>query len=192
MEVSKKKDVDAFLRMLKKHQFEAELLQALAPVFAKEPASRTDFDNLVLTQLEETVTGSIATQTQLIEDAGPVKEERAATMAAAEGALAGAQAAVETTNASMKEVASAVKGGEAAVREARKSLKACGPGAKDVAAAATVAESALTDFSSGALATFKELRDRMVPVEEPPKEEVPAPVQEPPKEEVPAPVEEPP
>merc|ERR1719469_1425437 len=176
MEVSKKKDVDAFLRMLKKHQFEAELLQALAPVFAKEPASRTDFDNLVLTQLEETVTGSLATQTQLIEDAGPAKEERAATMAAAEGALAGAQAAVETTNASMKEVASAVKGGEAAVREARKSLKACGPGAKDVAAAATVAESALTDFSSGALA----------PVKEAPKEEAAAPVEEPPKEEVPA------
>jgi len=168
-------------RALKKSKFEPTLLQTLSPVLAKEPASRTEFDNLVLANLEEAVTAQIAAQAKLIEDTSVTKQERSAATATATSALEAAKAAVEAADASKNEAESAVKGGDSAVKDARKALKACGPGAKDAAAAVTMAESSLADFSKGALATFKELQNRTVPVEEPP-----APAEEAPANDAPA------
>merc|ERR1712157_160250 len=75
-EVPKKKDVDAFIKMLKTNKFEAALLQALPPVLAKEPATRTEFDSLVLSNLEEAITTEISKLDKVVQDLVLSKEER--------------------------------------------------------------------------------------------------------------------
>jgi len=176
VEVAKKKEVDVFVKTLRKHKFEAALLQTLSPVLAKEPSSRTDFDNLVLQNLDDAVAAQIAVQAKVVEDAAPGKAQRSGATAVAESAEEAAKGHVEAAEVVLAEAESAIKGGEIAVKDSKKALRACSSGLKDVAAFAKEAASALTDFCNGPLATFKELQERMTPVEEPspPVEETPA------------------
>jgi len=164
---AKKKDVDALMKLLKKHKFEGSLLQTLSPVLIKEPATRTEFDNLVLRNLEETVAQQIAAQTKIIDDATPRQQQLAAETAAAEAVLSTAQAAAETSEISLQSADAAVNQGEVALKGAKKSLKAFGPAAKEAAHAVKQANSAVEDFSSETWAVFEELRDRCAPVELP-------------------------
>lgn len=167
IEVSKKKNADAFVKSMKKHNFEATLLQTLAPVLVKEPATRTEFDNLVLKNLEEAVAGHVAAQAKVIEEAAPVKQERAATTAAAEAAVATMKAAADTANATLTDLQAVVKSSEVVLKDATKAAKACGPVTKAAASDVKEAESAVEEFGTGPLAVFKQLRDRCTPVEEP-------------------------
>lgn len=164
---AKKKDVDAFVKLLKKYKFEGTLLQTLAPVLIKEPATRTEFDNLVLGNLEETVAQQIAAQTKIIDDATPRQQQLAAETTAAEAVLSAATTAAETSQASWQSTVAEVEQGEAVVKDAKKSLKAFGPAAKQAAHALKQANSAVENFNNETWAVFEELRDRCVPVELP-------------------------
>merc|ERR1712187_976687 len=122
---------DAFIKMLKANKFEAALLQALPPVLAKEPATRTEFDSLVLSNLEEAITTEISKLDKVVQDLVPSKEERTGAATAAESAVEAAKAQVEAADVAQKDAESAIKGGEVVVKDAKKALKAFGPGAKE-------------------------------------------------------------
>lgn len=162
---AKKKDADAFVKLLKKYKFEGTLLQTLAPVLIKEPATRTEFDNLVLGNLEEMVAQQITAQTKIIDDATPRQQQLAAETAAAEAGVSSASAAAKTSETSLQSAVAEVEHAEVALKDAKKSLKALGPAAKEAAHALTQAHSAVEDFSNEIWAVFEELRDRCAPVE---------------------------
>lgn len=169
-EVAKKKEVDAFVRTLKKNSFELTLCQTLAPVLCKEPASRTEFDNCVLANLEESVTAQIKEQDKVIENVATAETERAAAVSNAQTALDAAKSLVETTSTAKGDADRILKEGEAAAKAARTALKACDPEAKQAANATKAAEVVLAEFCDGPLTVFTELRERTAPVEEPPAE----------------------
>lgn len=162
---AKKKDAEAFVKLLKKDKFEAILLQTLAPVLLKESAARTEFDNVVLKNLEEAISNQIAGFAKIIEDAAPTKDRHATAVASAETALESAKAAADAAAAAVKQAETAVKASETAVKDAKKAHKASGPAAKEAATAIKEAESALDEFIKGPLATFQELLERTAPVE---------------------------
>jgi len=164
---AKKKDVDAFVKLLKKFNFEGTLLQTLAPVLIKEPATLTEFDNLVLGNLEETVALQITAQTKIIDDATPRQQQLAEEIAAAEAVVSTATSAAKTSETSLQSAVAEVTQGEVALKDAKKALKAFGPAAKEAAHALTLALSAVEDFSNEIWAVFEELRDRCAPVKLP-------------------------
>ena len=88
----------------------------------KEPPARTEFDTLVMTQFEQAVAEQVAAQVKLVEDAAPMKVEKAAAIDSAEAALEVARAAAATAEDVCKQAKEAEAVGDAALKEAKKAL----------------------------------------------------------------------
>mmetsp|Transcript_51828 Transcript_51828/g.113582 ORF Transcript_51828/g.113582 Transcript_51828/m.113582 type:complete len:366 (-) Transcript_51828:66-1163(-) len=146
--------------------FDPSLLGTLPATLKKAPETRGKFDGITLEQLEGEFSKNRSEMEKELEAGQGGKTERAA---AVEAAKSSQNAAVEKKAASvsaLEEARSALRKGEAELDAAQKAVANYYPDLKVAADALDDAKSKLESFNSGALAAFRELKDRATPVPE--------------------------
>lgn len=152
--------ISALLPLAKRIDLDASLVSAMPSSCTKKPEERGPFDQMVITQLEETLLAKVASLTEQVEAAGPEGVTRAA---AAEAALE----ALESSKARQQQAASDVFEVQAAQREAAGKLEAAKatlanyePAYKQATEVRDQKKTRLETFLSWNVAAFELLRDR--------------------------------
>eukprot|EP00928_Gymnodinium_smaydae_P042143 TRINITY_DN2841_c0_g1_i5.p1 TRINITY_DN2841_c0_g1~~TRINITY_DN2841_c0_g1_i5.p1 ORF type:complete len:377 (-),score=126.29 TRINITY_DN2841_c0_g1_i5:301-1431(-) len=140
------------------------LLEAVHHTFIKEPATRGDFDAEVLRNLDAALTARLQALEAELASMAPEKTQREQAVAEAEqihGEVRGSQSMARTAVA---DAAAEVKAAHKALQEAEKALKNFGADSKRATEKMSAAKRELVAFTEGALATFKSLKERCLPV----------------------------
>merc|ERR1719469_1274060 len=153
-------DANAFTSFMKKHDFEAGLVQTLPLVLMKPPAERSEFALMVMSQFEVAMEKMIAGVAEKQASSTASRAENVEVVAAAEASLESADAELCSAQASEQEARALVKHGEVDVKKAKRALKDLASSMKDAQAAEQAASAISTHFQEAPMATFKELDER--------------------------------
>eukprot|EP00928_Gymnodinium_smaydae_P042144 TRINITY_DN2841_c0_g2_i1.p1 TRINITY_DN2841_c0_g2~~TRINITY_DN2841_c0_g2_i1.p1 ORF type:complete len:394 (-),score=119.49 TRINITY_DN2841_c0_g2_i1:364-1494(-) len=143
------------------------LLQAVQHSFIKEPANRGDFDTEVWRNLDAALTARLQALDAELASMAPEKAKHEQAVAEAQqthGEVRGSQSMARTAVA---DAAAEVKAAQKGLQDAEKALKNFAVDAKRAQEKMSEAKRELAAFGEGALATFKLLKDRSVPVPPP-------------------------
>jgi len=170
-----KKATDGLVSLLKKHKFEESMLIALPAALAKKPEERGQFDAMAISQLEGEIAKMVAEQDAVITAAIPSQEKCDAAIKQAEAALNTARGDQRAAAKEFDLLSKAQSECTEASSAAQKAVKDLTNQLKKHEKALHNAEAEVDVFQEGALETFKQLRDRVVPpVEEEPEAGTPA------------------
>ncbi|CAK8989752.1 unnamed protein product [Durusdinium trenchii] len=151
----------------KEYGFDTALLTSLPSALSKEPASRGDFDGVVVKQVEDELQKRLDTLTAELNEAEPARQARADKVANCKAAVEAGKMKQESLEKALKDATTAEKEAVVAAKAAVKALKAFGPEMKETKGALDEAKESLDDFTSGALKTFTELLEHTKPPPEP-------------------------
>eukprot|EP00929_Paragymnodinium_shiwhaense_P103990 TRINITY_DN6791_c0_g1_i1.p1 TRINITY_DN6791_c0_g1~~TRINITY_DN6791_c0_g1_i1.p1 ORF type:complete len:379 (+),score=166.93 TRINITY_DN6791_c0_g1_i1:72-1208(+) len=170
------------IRGLRKHgfSFDQTLMTSLSAWEAKKKLEeRSDFDKLILQQLEAEMGKHMQAVDKLLAEGEPGKAERAKKVAEAEAIVGAAVAKAEASKKAFQEAKTEEKAARDEVAACQKAVKNFLKDLQVLCDAYDAAKEALKDFETGALAHFEELKELAPPPEVPePEMETPAPAEE--------------
>jgi len=168
-----KRQLQNLAKQMKAVQIEDSLVEAMELPLLKKPEQRGRFDAVILDQLDLFLSEKDATFESKLKEAAPAKEERAASVKAAQDTHDAAKAVSDAAAEAAKAAKEAEIAAKASASEAHKAAKSLASELADAAQQLDTARQQLEEFRSGPLCAFKELLERSAPQPEP--EEPPAP-----------------
>jgi len=168
-----KKGVLTLTSISKEYKVDTSLIEAMHTALTKSAETRGAFDNVIMTQLKDALTGFVAQKTQEVQAGQPDKDARAAAVSAAKDALDAAEAHEKGCKDAVADAEKAVDDGKAAGRAAAKACSNWLPDLKETMDSYDDAKAGLKSFQEGPLAAYAELVDMETPAPEPePMEDV--------------------
>jgi len=155
------------LAVAKLFSLDASMLTALPQVLNKSPEARGSFDKMVIESFESETQTRVTELTALLEAGEPSKAERAAAVESATAAHSAAEAALLVSKEAMAAAREDVKRCTADLKEMQVALASLQAKASVASRAVFEAETAMSGFRTGPLATLQELEDRSTPAPEP-------------------------
>merc|ERR1719469_661088 len=153
-------EAHAFTSFMKKHDFEAGLVQSLPLVLVKSPAERSEFTLMVMRQFEVATEQMIAGLTEKQSSTTASLAEKAESVPAAEASLESADAELSSAQVALQDARGLVKQGEVAVKEGKRALKAVVSSIKEAQTTKKAVSATSMNFQEGPMATFEELDQR--------------------------------
>eukprot|EP00931_Biecheleriopsis_adriatica_P112929 TRINITY_DN877_c0_g1_i4.p1 TRINITY_DN877_c0_g1~~TRINITY_DN877_c0_g1_i4.p1 ORF type:complete len:393 (-),score=160.08 TRINITY_DN877_c0_g1_i4:297-1415(-) len=172
-----KRQLHALEKRLTALELEDSLLAALELPLSKKPEQRGSFDAVILEQLDLQIAGKKAALEAKLAEAAPAREERAASVKAAQDAHDAAKAASDAAEAESSTAKKEEAAAKAAAAAAKDSMASLTTELMEAAQLLDAAREQLQEFRSGPLSTFKELLEHTAPVPEAPLPEVEAPAE---------------
>jgi len=163
----KQRQLDRLSKALTRAGLEDSLIQCAHLPLGKAPDQRGIFDGVVLKNIEEAIAEKLAKLSNEIEAFGPAKEERAAKVKAAQEAHDAAKDASDSSAEALTEAKKAEASAKEAATAAKKSAMSLDSDLANAAKSLEETKEELSNFQSGPLAAFDELKDRKVPQPEP-------------------------
>jgi len=149
---------DDFATLMKRHGFEAGLIDSLPLVLVKSPSARTDFTLMVMRQFEAAVDKRLAELAEKQSSGEAVQVERQQAVNAAAECAKSAAAEVDTAMAVAQEAQASSKSGEVALKDAKKAVKELASATREAQVAEKAAAAASTAFEQGPLTAFRQLQ----------------------------------
>jgi len=157
--------VKAVLDACKACSVDPTLKDPATQVLRKDPGMRSDFDKVVIQQLEHTFTRLIAGFDEPLAAAAPARDERAAAVQAAQKAAEAAEQDVATRGEELCAAQAAAKAGASAVKAAHKVVDNWLKDSKVLMDGFDQLCAQVASLTSGPLLAFEELKDLMPELE---------------------------